>query len=663
MKEFVCHVAQKGFFAGPIFYIHPAAGIENRSFTGTESETDKLHRAEAALKDSITQKRMTGRSAEIQQTVLSVLEDDSFTGKIVQYIRNFQLSASAAVAKTAQELTEAMSSINSEYIRSRQEDIRGVANQLLSILDGTDDAPEKCSAICASEISPAQLGALDESLIGGMLSDKGSPNSHASILAGNIGIPYLYGNREAVNEAGNAGFIIIDAEAGTVITDPDEETRNAALLRMEQSSRQRNTELTGSEAFPPQTAVKIFANIEGPQDIEELLKSGADGVGLFRTEFLFLGKDNIPTETEQYEAYRAVLEAMGKKEVIIRTLDIGSDKKVPWLDLPGESNPALGMRGVRVSLERRELFHTQLRALLRAGVKGNLKIMFPMITSSWEIDEAKSRVQEAAEELKAQGVEYSIPPIGIMVETPAAAVCAEELAKNADFFSIGTNDLTQYTIALDREAQGLDRYFSPHHEAVFKLIGMTVDGGHKQGIETGVCGQLASDPEALKRLIELGVDELSVAVRKVRNTRVLAAEAEHQIQKDKPAAKQTAFLSISAPADGRLIPMADIPDPVFAGGTMGECFGILPTDGNVYSPVTGTVIDIAQTGHAITVRAENGREILVHVGINTVKLGCKAFTHHVEIGEQIKKDQLIMEANLDMIKNAGLSTMIIVIAL
>lgn len=663
MKRFNCSVAQKGFFAGPVFYIQPVSNNNNHAFTDAASESEKLHLAVEALKNRIRQKRMSGNNAEIQETVLSLLEDNAFIGKMEQNIRNYKLIASAAVAKAAQDFTEAMNGVNSEYIRSRQDDIRGVANQLLSVLSGSNAVPEKCSAICAPEISPAQLGSMDESLIGGMLTEKGSPNSHASILAGNIGIPYLYGNREAVIEAQKADFIIIDSEAGTVITDPEEEVKNAALLKMEKITLQRKASESGREDLLGQTETKVYANIEGPQDVDALLKSGADGVGLFRTEFLYLDKGRAPAEEEQLAAYSCILEAMGEKEVIIRTMDIGSDKKADWLELPDESNPALGLRGVRVSLEREELFHTQLRALLRSGVKGNLKIMFPMIASAWEIDKAKEKVWEVAEELKKQGMDYKIPPIGIMVETPAAAICAEELARKVDFFSIGTNDLTQYTIALDREAQGLDRYFCPHHEAVFRLIGMTADGGHKHGIETGVCGQLAADPESVKKLIELGVGELSVPVRKVNATRALVAEAEKQIRTDSPDVKQELLPSISAPTDGKLVPMADIPDPVFASGTLGECFGILPSNGNVYSPVDGTVIDIAEAGHAVTIGTESGMKILVHVGINTVSLGPKAFIHHVSVGEQIEKDQLLMEADLDTIKNAGLSTMVIVIAL
>lgn len=662
MKKFECSVAQNGFFAGPVFFIHSVTQDESIIACDIDEEIKNLRQAENTLRNSIREKQLSDKNSEIQGTVLSILDDEAFAGGIEQNIRSFSLSASSAVIKTTQELTSALNDVSSEYIRSRQDDIRGVANQLISILGDVSDTPVKCSAICASEISPAQLGSIDECLIGGILTDKGSPNSHTSILAGNMNIPYLYGSSEAVAAVQIADFIIMDSDTGMIITDPDEEMKNTALCRMEQIVQQKANERSSHNDIAVSSKTRVCANIGGPQDIKEVLESGADGIGLFRTELLFLNNDSIPTEEEQYEEYSSVLLAMKDKEVIIRTMDLGSDKKPHWLKLPDESNPALGLRGVRVSLEREDLFNTQLRALLRAAVKGNLKIMFPMIASSWEIKEAKDRLQEAANQLREQGEEYRIPPIGIMIETPAAAVCAEELAEIVDFFSIGTNDLTQYTIAIDREAQGLDRYFNPHHPSVFKLIGMAVDGGHKHGIEIGVCGQLASDPEAARKLIELGVDELSVAIRKVRNTKQLAVQTEKQIEEECHT-KQTVFPSIVAPADGRLISMQDIPDPVFSEGTLGECFGILPSNGNVYSPVAGTVIAIASTGHAMTIKTDNGLDILVHVGINTVNLETKAFTHYVRIGERVEKDQLIMEADLDIIKKAGLSTIIVVIAL
>ncbi|MCQ2742903.1 MAG: phosphoenolpyruvate--protein phosphotransferase, partial [Bacilli bacterium] len=618
-----------------------------------------------ALLAELGKKQVSSKNAEIQETVKSVLEDEAFAARIEAKIKNDSLNAACAVKKAAEELAGSMNEVDSEYIRSRQDDIRGIAEKLVSILLGADQTPSERSAICAFEMSPAQLSSIDESLIGCILTDKGSPNSHVAILAGNINIPYLYGNNEAIEEMQKAKFVIVDSDTGTVTTDPDKKAKEAALARMEEvnKQRQKEEEAQRNNEEAPACKTKIYANIAGPKDIEELVKSGADGVGLFRTEFLFLDKDVAPTEDEQFEAYKAVLEAMGEKEVIIRTMDIGSDKKVSWLKLPDEFNPALGLRGARVSLEDHDLFLSQLRALLRAGVSGNLKVMFPMFASEWETDEIKERINEAAAQLEKEGIPYKMPKLGIMVETPAAAVCSEELAKKVSFFSIGTNDLTQYTLALDRESQGLDRYFNPHHEAVFKLIGMTAQNGHKHNVETGVCGQLGADPEAVKRLIELGVDELSVPVRKVKATKILAFEAEKQLEEEKTNGGNSSMPSVSAVADGKLIPMSDIPDPVFSEGTMGECFAILPDNGNVYAPFSGTIVAIAETGHAVTIQSDEGFNVLVHVGIDTVKLGQKAFKHHIKQGDHVEANQLIMEADLKMIKEAGLSTMIIVIAL
>ena len=667
MRKFQCSVAQKGFFAGPVFSV--ASALEKKIVTekeeafDAENEIKKFHEAERLLRKSITENNASEKNASIREIVLTILRDETFTGKIEDYIRKLSMRFPTAAVKAADEFAQAIGSLESEYLRARQEDIRGVAASLVIVMEDTNGMPGECSCICAPEISPAQLSSIDEALIGGMLTDKGSPNSHASIIAGNLQIPYLYGNREAIDEAAKAAFIIIDSETNTVITDPDEETKNEAAAHMRQISEKRKSRSELPAA--PDCKTRVYANIEGPQDIGALVSSGADGVGLFRTEFLFLGKERLPDEEEQYEAYRSVLEAMGEKEVIIRTMDVGSDKKVPWLNIKEESNPALGLRGARVSLERRELFLTQIRALLRAAPFGNLKVMFPMIASGWEIDELREMTHQAAKELEKEKREFKIPSLGIMIETPAAAICAETLAEKADFFSIGTNDLTQYTLAIDREAGGLDRYFNPHHEAVFKLVAMAAGGARKHGKETGVCGQLAADPAAVKKLIQSGVNELSVAISKVKQTKILAAEAEKQLSAEtrKENTEKQVPADVAAPADGRLIPMKDIPDPVFSKGTMGRCFGILPENGNVYSPVSGTVIAVADTGHAVTIRSDDGKEFLIHVGINTVTLGGTAFHNFVHAGDRVERNQLLMKADLDMIKNAGLSTMIITVLL
>ena len=654
MKKFKCSVAQEGFFAGPIYLIKEYH-ITKRAIDDSEGEIKKFRNASEDLRRRIKSSQASGENAEIAETVLSILSDDSFSSTTEKFIREQQLSASAAVLKVAGDLAEKMAKLDSEYIRSRSSDIIGIAKKLVSVMEGNDSGPEECSAICAGEISPAQLSSISKNFIGGIVTDKGSPNSHVSILAGSLAVPYLYGNGEAVEEIEKSEYVIIDSESRTIITNPDYDTRKAAEIRMSEYKKAAPPEKTGDEpsAF---CLTGIYANIEGPQDIDALLESDADGVGLFRTEFMFLDRDTIPSEEEQYESYKAVLEAMGSKEVVIRTMDIGSDKKVPWLNIPDEPNPALGLRGVRVSLERKDLFRTQLRALLRAGTAGNLKIMFPMIASVWEVDEIIERVQEAADELDAEGVGYRIPELGIMIETPAAAMCAEEMAEKVSFFSIGTNDLTQYTLAIDREAVGLDRYLSARHEAVFRLIKLAIEGGHSHGAAIGVCGQLACDPQAIGRLIEDGIDELSVPVRKVRSVKKIAAEAERKLLRKNSE-------KIVAVADGEFVPMSEIPDLVFSSGSMGRCFGILPENGNVYSPVSGTITGIAESCHALTISADDGSSILVHVGIDTVTLGGRPFDLRINAGEHVDADQLLMVADIDAIKKARLSPMVIVVRL
>ena len=670
MSTFDCRVAYRGFYAGPVYVVDSIAGEAQIRYENSEGELLKLRGAVESLRASVASSPSNGRSRGIRETVLSILSDEKFIPEIERSIRDRGADVRTAVRETARELEEAFDRVNSEYIRSRKDDIRGIANEIIAIIEGKEDSPSECCVICADEISPAQLASIDESLIGAMITVKGSPNSHVAILAESIGVPYVYGNGDAVERVKKSSFAIIDADNGTVVTDPDESEKQVALERTRQLQGRRESEraaVLAEEETAVRCRTRIYANIKSPQDIDDLLASGADGVGLFRTEFLFLGRNEPPTEDEQYQAYTAVLEAMKGKEVIIRTMDIGSDKKVPYLDFAHEPNPALGLRGVRVSLEWKERFIPQLRALLRAGVSGNLKIMFPMIASDWEIDEVLGLMRSVAKELEEEGVDFRIPQVGITVETPAAALCAQSLASKVSFFSIGTNDLTQYTLALDREAEGLERYFDPHHDAIFKLIEMTVEGGNRHGVVTGVCGQLAADPEAVERLIEAGVDELSVPVHKVRQTRKLAAEAERNLAQKADARQQdgneVVDYEVGAPADGELIPMAEIPDPAFAGGALGECFGVLPENGCVYAPVSGVILDIARTGHAVTIAQDDGRKILVHVGIDTVNLGKDAFTLHVSSGSRVKRGRLLMEADIDMIEEAGFSPMVVVVAL
>lgn len=645
-----------------------------------EHEIFRLHDAVKCLIERIEKENTGGTDKEIRDMTVSILYDPIFISAAEQEIRVNFLMAENAVQEAAGRLADAVGKVSSEYINTREEDIWSAAQQLKEILSGNSTSSLARAAACAQQLGPAQLLAMDEKRIGGIVTEKGSVNSHVSILAASLGIPYLYGNKEAVLATEHATLIVLDGEEGTVITDPDAATMRAVRVRMKQIQNRRNRQKTicGNrqrleEAVSCRTMV--CANIKGPEDIPELFISGADGVGLFRTEFLFLGRSAPPTEQEQYEAYTAVLGAMGGKEVIIRTMDLGSDKRASWLSIPEEVNPALGLRGIRISLEQKEVFTVQLRALLRAGACGRLKIMFPMIASEWEMDAACAMVHEVADSLQKEGIDFAMPSLGIMVETPAAAVCADKLAQKADFFSIGTNDLTQYTLAADREATRLEAYSDPRHEAVFELIRMSVEGGHRHGIHVGVCGQLAADPEAAKRLVEMGVDELSVPVSCIQKVKALAAQAEQAIS-DKnntetplesqtgtgdPAGNATSTEEeLGAAADGSVVLMEDIPDAAFSSGSLGQCYGIWPENGKIYAPLAGVVQHIAGTGHAVTIAGDDGRTVLVHVGIGTVDLAGKPFRLHVAAGDLVERDQLLLEADLDMIRASGHSDMIIV---
>ncbi len=682
MKTISCNVAQKGFFAGPIHCISEGQACKMRA---TGSETDELERLHAAMdsfKKSVERHPAEGENADIQKTALSILTDKAFVEKAEQGIRDRGLSAAQAARAASDELASEFANLKSEYLRARQDDVRGTGERLAAILEKKDDTPFKRCAVCATIISPAQLIGIPENLIGALLTEQGSANSHASIMAGNLGIPYLFGNADAIAEARRGSFVIVDSEAKTVTIDPDEPTRAAALERLATlHAEQAHAQAQAHAAANAPRRTKVCANIEGPWDVDALVAADPDGVGLFRTEFLFIGRDEEPSEDEQYEAYTTVLEAMAGKEVVIRTMDVGSDKIAPWLKLPEESNPALGLRGARVSLERPPLFRTQLRALLRAAVAGNLKVMFPMIAAAWEIDAIQREVQAAAEELEHEGIPFRMPELGIMVETPAAALCADDLARKASFFSIGTNDLTQYTLALDREARGLERYFQPHHEAVYRLIEICAKGGHAHEVPTALCGQLAANPQAIRRLIELGVDELSVPIRKVEATKQLVIEAEASLREartdnadsreglcgtcaaESSPSSAASTCELAAPADGELVSMEKIPDKAFSGGSLGECFGVIPDAGDVHAPIAGTVVQVAQTRHALTIAADDGTQVLVHVGLGTSALGGKPFKLHVSPGQRIEADQLMLTTDLHTIEDAGLSTMIVVAVL
>ena len=682
MKEYSLKIAQDGIAAGKAFCLEdrvqrtvgpngtdwPCSTSEPGILTAADRNAE-ISRFDAAL-EKLNQELAAAAAkagednAAIFEAERMILNDEKFAGAARAIVVNEGIDATTVIENIGTQLADEMSRSDNAYISQRSDDVRGMTERFLHLLRGdAADTINEASILVADELSPVQLSTVDPAMLLGIITAKGAPTSHVSILAGNMDIPYYYGSDEAVAEikerVRRASQSSPDPESGVrlilndgkLTIDPDDaayvmaETAMAEAKATEQRLEQ--------EANSNKRRTRIYANITSAKDIDALLESGAEGVGLFRTEFLFLGEEGAPTEEVQFQEYKSVAEAMTGKETIIRTMDLGSDKKAGWLKMPEEKNPALGCRGLRLAFLEEALFRTQLRALLRASAYGNVKVMIPMIASVWEVDAVRAEMHTCAEELSAEGVEYKIPPLGIMVETPAAAMIADKLAEVVDFFSIGTNDLTQYTLALDREAEGLDDFYDPCHEAVLRMIERTVEAGHEHHIPTAICGELGSNPKAIKLLIERGVDELSVSIGKVEATKAKAAEAEEALAASSPKA-------LAAPADGTLIPMDKIPDEAFASGTLGECVGIIPENGNIYAPCDGIVTGVAETGHAITFETADGRNILVHAGLDTVTLGGRGFTIIAKAGDAVKQGDLVLQMDLDIIQDAGLSPMIII---
>ena len=613
---------------------------EEKTFETAFARTQKAYNTQI---DTAAQ-RGDEKAANILRAQCMMLEDEKFVSSVKSKIREGRFSAAYAVHIASEEAAAKLAGAESEYLRARTSDIKNVGRRIIAEItgEGTDLAFGKEAIIYAEDISPEEIIAFDKNRVKAIVTKAGSPLSHTSILAGTYSIPYLFGlERSLCPPSGTR--VIVDGEAGIFIAGPDAETLAAyekKILEFEAVSHEDDSD----------SPVGFYANIAGIDDLEPAQKNGAAGIGLFRTEFLFMNRDTLPTEEEQFIIYRQVAEKMGKREAIIRTMDIGTDKQTKCLVLPKEENPALGKRAIRICLSEPRLFREQLRALFRAAEYGNIKIMFPMIASAWELEEIKKELEIAAKELEEKGVSYKIPPCGIMIETPAAAICSDRLAKMADFFSIGTNDLTQYTLAADRRGEGMEKYFDSKHEAVFKLIEITVQNAHKNGIPVCVCGELGGDPEAIPRLIGLGVDKLSMSPGKIPQAKKAAK---------KYLSRQKIQEPLTAPADGLLIPMSEIPDKAFASGVLGECLAVDTDDGKIYAPCNGKVTFVAGTSHAITIESDLGTKILIHAGINTVTLNGQGFNCKVKAGGTVKQGELILEEDVSLIRKKGFSPMVI----
>lgn len=469
-------------------------------------------------------------SAAIFEVHQMMLEDEEYLESIFNMIRDDSLNAEYAVKMTGDTFSQIFASMDDEYMKARAADVLDISNRVIRVLTNQADVSlDSASIIIADDLSPSETVQMDKSKILGFVTIHGSTNSHTAILARMMNIPALVMTPVDLAALETGMEAIVDGINGEVIFNPTEEVVKEADARIaaELEKRRMLETLKGQETVTKGGQhVHLYANIGSVEDVAYVLENDAEGIGLFRSEFLYLGRADLPTEEEQFEAYKKVLTAMGDRKVIIRTLDIGADKQAESLALEKEENPALGYRAIRICLTQPEVFKTQIRALLRAAVYGNLAVMYPMIISPWEVEKIKEVVAEVEAELKAEGIEYKMPEQGIMIETPASVMMAEELAQLVDFFSIGTNDLTQYTLAIDRQNEKLDMFYDAHHPAVLRMIEMTVKAGHAHGAWVGICGELGADQELTQKFLEMGLDELSVAPSSVLPIRKLIREAE-----------------------------------------------------------------------------------------------------------------------------------------
>ena len=518
-----------GVAMGPLYYYQRAKSVIRRF--EVEDIAVEWDRFKAAQKKAIDQlgelyekalKEAGEEAAFLFETHQMMAEDDDYVEAIEGLIKENKLNAEAAVTDIAAQFADMFAQMDDTYMQARAADVKDVSGRIIGILTGVVqggiDSPVPV-ILAADDLAPSETVQLDKSKILAFVTEGGSGSSHTAILARTMGIPAIIGVGDQLKPEYEGRECIVDGATGTVVLDADEATKAVMMAkREEQLKRQKLLEqLKGQPNVTKDgQSIKVFCNIGNPEDVPVVLSNDGGGVGLFRSEFLYLNCSDYPTEDYQFEAYKKVLSDMGGKEVVIRTLDIGADKQIDYFEMPKEENPALGNRALRICLNRPEIFKTQLRALYRASAFGKLGIMFPMVTSVWEVREAKKMCELVKKELTAEGKPFADDvEIGIMIETPAAAVMSDRLAKLVDFFSCGTNDLTQYTLACDRQNNDLGRFFNPHHPAVLRLLKMVCDNAHKNGVWVGICGELGADLELTETFLSIGIDELSVSPRSV----------------------------------------------------------------------------------------------------------------------------------------------------
>lgn len=469
-------------------------------------------------------------SAAIFEVHQMMLEDEDYLESMENMIRIELVNAEYAAAATGDNFAEMFAAMDDEYMKARSADVKDISERLVRNLSGEGDndlSSMEPSVIVADDLSPSETVQMDKEKILAFVTVHGSTNSHTAILARMMNIPALIGVPMDLNGLKTGMTAVVDGFSGQVIFEPEEDVQKETEKRMQEEAEKQKLleELKGKENITPDgRKINIYANIGSVGDLGYVMENDAGGIGLFRSEFLYLGRNDFPTEEEQFQAYKQAVQTMAGKKVIIRTLDIGADKQVEYFNLGKEENPALGYRAIRICLKQPEIFKAQLRALFRAAVYGNLSVMYPMITSTEEVEKIYAIVAEVEEELKAQEVQYKIPEQGIMIETPAAVMISDRLAEMVDFFSIGTNDLTQYTLAIDRQNEQLDDFYNPHHEAVLRMIRMVVENAHKCGKWAGICGELGADLTLTEQFVRMGVDELSVAPSMILKLRKIVRE-------------------------------------------------------------------------------------------------------------------------------------------
>ena len=537
MQYFQGKSVYKGIVMGPVAVLKKNDyQVKRARIEDPEAEVKRVEEAVEVSKKQLGRlydkavREVGEASAAIFEVHQMMLEDEDYLESMQNMIRTELVNAEYAAAATGDNFAEMFAAMDDEYMKARSADVKDISERLVRNLSGEGDndlSSMEPSIVVADDLSPSETVQMDKEKILAFVTVHGSTNSHTAILARMMNIPALIGVPMDLNGLKTGMTAVVDGFSGQVIFEPEEGVQKETEKRMQEEAEKQKLleELKGKENVTPDgRKINIYANIGSVGDLGYVMENDAGGIGLFRSEFLYLGRNDFPTEEEQFQAYKQAVQTMAGKKVIIRTLDIGADKQVDYFNLGKEENPALGYRAIRICLKQPEIFKAQLRALFRAAVYGNLSVMYPMITSTEEVEKIYAIVAKVEEELKAQEVQYKIPEQGIMIETPAAVMISDRLAEMVDFFSIGTNDLTQYTLAIDRQNEQLDEFYNPHHEAVLRMIRMVVENAHKCGKWAGICGELGADLTLTEQFVRMGVDELSVAPSMILKLRKIVRE-------------------------------------------------------------------------------------------------------------------------------------------